>query len=221
MAITPPYMFSTGLIPKIFEKIQNARRPDRFTQDFLETKLGHSGGSARPIIPLLKRLGFLGSDGAPTPLYDQFRDEATRASAVAQGMKNGFSEFFDRNEYANDLSREKLASLVIGVTGGARGDRKTKAIVGTFMALNAMADFENNVPLGPVEEQTPEVSKPTQIPEALGGGTPEDTVDNVDLNVSYTINLNLPETTNLEVFNAIFEALRNNLLENHAKRRSN
>ncbi len=39
MATKLPYLVSTGLIPKIFEKIQNARRPERFTQDFLETKL--------------------------------------------------------------------------------------------------------------------------------------------------------------------------------------
>lgn len=55
-----PYMLSVGLIPKIFEKIQNARRPDRFTQDFLETKLGHSGGSARAIIPLAKTTRIFG-----------------------------------------------------------------------------------------------------------------------------------------------------------------
>ena len=61
-----PYMLAMGLIPKILEKIQYARRPERFTQDFLETKLGHSGGSARAIIPLLKRMGFLGSDGVPS-----------------------------------------------------------------------------------------------------------------------------------------------------------
>jgi len=99
MAAKLPYMVSTGLIPKIFEKIQNARRPERFTQDFLETKLGHGGGSARPIIPLLKRMGFLGSDGVPTSLYDQFRNTETQGFAVAEGMRNAFGELFDRNEY--------------------------------------------------------------------------------------------------------------------------
>ena len=39
------------------------------------------------------------------------------------------------------------------------------------------------------------------------------TDDNVDLRVSYTINLNLPETTDPNVFNAIFTALRDNLLK--------
>jgi hypothetical protein len=33
------------------------------------------------------------------------------------------------------------------------------------------------------------------------------------LNLSYTINLNLPETTDVEVFNAIFRSLKENLLK--------
>ena len=117
MSSTLPYMLSTGLVPKILEKIQNARRPERFTQDFIETKLGHSGGSARAIIPLLKRMGFLGSDGIPTPLYDQFRNSETEGFAIAKGMKTAYGEVFDRNEFSYDLSREKLVGLVVEITG--------------------------------------------------------------------------------------------------------
>jgi hypothetical protein len=135
MAAKLPYMVAAGLIPKIFEKIQNARRPERFTQDFLETKLGHSGGSARPVIPLLKRMGFLGSDGVPTALYDQFRNTETQGLAVAQGIRNAFSELFDRNEYVYEMSRDKLTGQVIEITGGAKEDRTIRAIVGTFWAL--------------------------------------------------------------------------------------
>ena len=39
--------------------------------------------------------------------------------------------------------------------------------------------------------------------EEFGGGR---------LRLSYTINLNLPATTEIEVFNAIFKSLRENLL---------
>ena len=207
-----PYMFSVGLISKILEKIQQARRPDRFTQDFLETKLGHSGGSARPIIPLLKRIGFLGSDGAPTSLYDQFRNAETQGAAVAQGIKTGFSELFDRNEYAYDMSQEKLTSLVVEVTGGTRKERKTRAIVGTFLALKELADFEGGSDVQELEQPTP--VHPEAISPPPGPGSVTDNGDgSVDLRVSYTINLNLPETADPNVFNAIFAALRDNLLK--------
>jgi hypothetical protein len=60
-------------VSKVLQAIKNAGTPQRFTQDFL-AELGFTGGGARPIIPLLKRIGMLGTDGAPTPLYTQFRN---------------------------------------------------------------------------------------------------------------------------------------------------
>ena len=209
-----PYMASSGLLPKIFEKIQNARRPERFTQDFLETKLGHSGGSARSIIPLLKRLGFLNSDGTPTDLYDQFRNEHTRGSAVAHGMKNAFKDLFDRNEYVYDIQRNKLTSLVVQVTGGTKDDSRIKKIVATFIALNELADFESELLLSPPAKSQPGPPSPNDLLRKQGSDTAIDSRRTVDLRVAYTINLNLPESTDPNVFNAIFKALRDNLLEN-------
>jgi hypothetical protein len=214
MAAKLPYMVSTGLIPRILEKIQNARRPERFTQDFLETKLGHSGGRARAIIPLLKRMGFIGSDGVPTPLYDQFRNTETQGFAVAEGMKNAFSDLFDRNEYIYEMSREKLTGQVVETTGGAKEDRSVQAIVGTFLALKELADFEGEIPEKPTSERKPEATPSVQIPITSPGTAPISSTDNVELRVGYTINLNLPETSDPEVFNAIFKALRDNLLKN-------
>lgn len=214
MSTKLPYMTSSGLIPKILEKIQVAKRPERFTQDFLETKLGHPGGSARSIIPLLKRLEFLGSDGSPTDLYNQFRNAETQGIALAQGMKKAFSQLFERNEYVYDLDRPKLTSLIVEITGRAKGDPMVRAIVGTFLKLKDLADFESDIPLEPEDEtenresQTPRMPATTDVTQPL---TPR---SDVGLNISYTIKLNLPETTDPNVFNAIFKALRENLLEN-------
>jgi hypothetical protein len=58
-AVHPPFMNATGLITKIFGRIAEAQKPERFTTDYLTTVIGYGSGSARPIIPLLKRLGFL------------------------------------------------------------------------------------------------------------------------------------------------------------------
>ena len=217
MAAKLPYMLSTGLIPKILEKVQDARRPERFTQDFLETKLGHSGGSARSIIPLLKRMEFLGPDGVPTPLYNRFRNPDTQGGAVADGMKLAFGELFDRNEYAYELANDKLTGLVVEITGDTKKSRSTTAIVGTFIALNELADFEEESP----DYSTPEPTLEPQVSVRSSTGEPNELIEppttsqnNFDLRVGYTINLNLPETDDPAVFNAIFKALRANLLEN-------
>lgn len=207
-----PYMLSPGRIPTILGKIQQARRPERFTQDFLETKLAQKGGSARSIIPLLKRMGLLASDGTPTPRYDKFRNEQTQGVAIAEGMKSAFSDLFERNEYANDLTKDKLTSLVIEITGSTKEDRTTQAIIGTFFALKEFADFESTSDNSQNEGTINEISKARRD----NGAKKDSTIkhrENVDFRVSYTINLNLPETTDPEVFNAIFKSLKQNILE--------
>lgn len=210
-----PYMLSPGLIPKILAKIQEARRPDRFTQDFLETKLGHSGGSAMAFIPMLKRLGFLASDGAPTRLYDRFRNSTTQGAAMAEGMRAAYSELFERNEYTYELPKDKLTSLVVEVTGAAKEDRVVQAIVSTFLALKNVADFEAKIgedggvergKSAPFTAAEQESQLPIPTPRMNGH-------DSVGLNLAYTINLVLPETTNPEVFTAIFRALKENMLK--------
>jgi hypothetical protein len=120
MADNPPYMFGYGTIPKVLNKIKVASSPPRFTQDFLATKLGFPGGTAKPIIPLLKRIGFLGSDGVPTELYKQFRGTpAESKKAMAAAIKLGYGELYQRNEYLHDLADERITRRC-GVRNRAR-----------------------------------------------------------------------------------------------------
>lgn len=222
MASKLPYMVSSGLVSKILTKIQEARKPDRFTQDFLETKLGFSGGSAKAAIPLLKRMGFLNSDGTPTQLYDRFRNITTQGGATAEGMRNAYADLFDRNRYAGDLSRDKLKALIVEVTGAAHDDRTVEATLSTFSKLKEFADFEEHIDeisdrstndVAPNNAVLPSVGRPdTQIAPRRATPLVEQS-EEVGLNLAYTINLVLPETTNPEVFNTIFKSLKENLLK--------
>jgi hypothetical protein len=221
MSVKLPYMVSPGLIPKVLTKIQEARRPERFTQDFLETKLGFEGGSARAVLPLLKRMGFLNSDGTPTVLYDRFRNIDTQAATVAEGVRNAFAELFDRNQYAGDLNKEKLKALIMEVTGAAHDDRTVELSLSTFFKLKEMADFEVKLSTsnyGVVHENVrAPISATTQsqpiVADVQDSARIATMTEDVGLNLAYTINLVLPETTNPEVFNTIFRSLRENLLK--------
>ena len=57
MATKLPYVAHPKLMTRILEKIKEAKTPDRFTHDFLATKLKFSGGNYRQFIPLAKKLG--------------------------------------------------------------------------------------------------------------------------------------------------------------------
>lgn len=205
----PPFMNGYGTTTKILSKIKEAQTPDRFTQDFLSTKLGFPGGTAKPFIPLAKRLGLLEGDGKPSDLYKAFRNHAHSKTAMATAIRKGYSQLYERNEYAHDLDKKKLEGLVVEITGLEAGHATTRAIVGTFEALKSFADF-NQPEIHKEDSSTPKTVgtvKSAPEPEATG----EDSSD-IKLNLAYTINLVLPKTDDVAVFNAIFKSLRENLL---------
>ena len=129
-------------------------------------------------------------------------------------MKNAFGELFDQNEYVYELTREKLTGQIVESTGAAKEDRTTKAIVGTFLALKDLADFEGDVPDKLALDSNSDAASSVQGHANYSTTPPIANPDSVQLRVGYTINLNLPETNDPEVFDAIFKSLRDNLLTN-------
>jgi hypothetical protein len=206
MATKLPYVVQPGSIKKILEKVRDARTPDRFTTDFLDTKLGFRGGNYRQFIPLAKKLSLLNSDGTPTDLYKAFRNPATAKASIAEAIKAGYRELFDRNEYAGSLSKEELKGLVVQVTGLDAKDQVVGLICRTFEMLKSLADFEQKLSPALTEEMTEAASE--KEPSSRTGGEDKQ----LDLRLSYTINLVLPKTDDPALFNAIFKALREHLL---------
>jgi hypothetical protein len=202
-----PYVTAYGNITKVLQKIQPAATPERFTLDFLSTKLGMTGGGARPVIPYLKRTGFLASDGAPTERYRRFRTSASRGGAAAQGLRQGYKALYEINEYAYDLEDKALKDLIIQVTGSEEGSSTVTAILGSFRALQAFADFEA---ADADEAEVDGSADDANDQEAMGE---EELRLPAGLSVGYTINLHLPATSDVAVFNAIFKSLRENLLQ--------
>jgi Family of unknown function (DUF5343) len=112
-----PYLNAYGNIKKALDKIKQAETPDRFNQDFLESTFGMKGGSSRPIIPFLKRTGFLSSDGSPTELYRRFRNPDLTGGAGAEALRNGYAPLFEMDEQVYKLESSKLKNLVVQATG--------------------------------------------------------------------------------------------------------
>ena len=208
----PPYVGATGILNSVFKKIIDAPPPPRFTQDYLTSKLGFKKGSANALIPFLKRIGFLGSDGVPTELYNMFRNPTKAGLAMSKGMKLGYNDLYSRNEYWHDLNKKDLSGLIIEATGTSANSSTLKAILGTIDVLKTYAVFGEEKEF---EEQQPEekvydnkmIDEPTTVIHHRRAK------EDLGLNLSYTINLNLPETSDIAVFDAIFKSLKENLLK--------
>jgi len=51
-------------------------------------------GGPRSVVPFLKKIGFIATDGAPTELYRSFRNPSQSGQAVAQAMRFGYRPLF-------------------------------------------------------------------------------------------------------------------------------
>jgi len=201
MSAKLPYLSSPGTLKNALEKIKAAATPPKFNHDFVQSKLKIKGGAGRAIVPYLKKIGFVASDGSPTSLYQRYRNDSTSGSAVAEALKTGYKSLYEVNEYTHELSDKELKGLVLQVTGLEDGNRVVALICGTLKKLKEFADFDPSQVQ--VESQETKSSTDSESPK---------NTQELGFNIAYTINLNLPSTSNIEVFNAIFKSLRENLL---------
>ena len=202
MSDYPPFINAYGSLAKIIEKAKNAQTPDRFTSDFIEKTLGFKSHALRAFIPLAKRLGLLNTDGTPTDLYKSFRNQTQSQAAMATAIKKGYGKLYEKNENAHKLAKKELEGLIVELTGLEHGHTTVRSIVNTFQILGTFADFGKEI--------ATESSNSTEKHEETQDG--ETGESNLKLNLAYTINLVLPKTDDVAVFNAIFRSLKENLL---------
>lgn len=139
MATELPYLSSYRNVATLFDKIGSAAKPAAFTHKFLSETLGLKNSTDRPLIPLLRTLGFIDSANKPTADYNLLKNPAKRAAAIAAAIRRAYKPLFDADENANQLSASDLRGAVAQVAGSDAN--MTTKIVGTFNALTKAADF--------------------------------------------------------------------------------
>lgn len=211
----PPYVSATGLLQELLKKIQEAPPPARFSGDYLFSNLKFKkSGSTMPFIPFLKRLGFISSDGTPTEIYKKFRNPDKRVSgqAMAQAFCVAYADLFSRNEYWYKLQNADLKNFLVEVLEIEPKNGALAILIRTIETLKPYANFDSST-----LDETEIENEPIDI---KGGKL--DASERIEkrkhsdiegINLSYTINLNLPETSDIKVFDAIFKSLKDNLLK--------
>ena len=200
-----PYLPSYRNVGVLFEKIGAAKIPESFTQKYLYHTIGLKGGGDRPLISLLKTLGFVDNSGKPTPRYAALKNEKIAGIEIARGIREAYEPLFSANENAHKLESSELRGLVAQVAGTDSGT--TSKIVGTFKALVAVADFESDSLLNDeadvaiTREKRIEIEKEQDAAKSSGfqGMKPE---------FHYNIQIHLPSNGSEETYMNIFNAIR-------------
>lgn len=202
MAVALPYLSSNKNLETLFAKISSAKIPDKFTHGFLQKTIGLKGTNDRPLIPMLRTLGFIDSSGTPTAAYRQLKNSDTAKAVLAEAIRKAYAPLFEANENAHALSSDKLKGLVAQVAG--TDEDMTSRIVRTFAALAKLADFSAESSRTDEEEESEgeeERSGESQKRQPPGGKglRPE---------FHYNIQIHLPSNATEEVYLNIFNALR-------------
>ncbi len=148
---------------------------------------------------MLKKLGFLDPSGVPTDLYKEYRHKGS--VVLAQAIRELYSELFAIDEDIHKKDRNIVKGVVSRVTG--REAKYVDLITSTFTALCGFADFETTEE----EEEGEEEKKKKEEEKKLGLKSEK------ELTFRYNIEIHLPATTDIAVYNAIFKSLKEHLLD--------
>lgn len=203
-----PYITSPGNIDKALTGIKAAGVPEKVTQDFVKTILKIPGGSGDQLTSFVKKLGLTNPDGTPNELYKKFRNPTSTRQAIAKCIRHAYSPLYVRNEYMHKLDEQALIGLVVEETGHPHDSNPVKLIVSCIQHLKDFASFDEE------SSEVVEYEKPDtkDAKEGKENGNTKSKSSGIGLNLGYTINLNLPATSDPAVFDAIFKSLKNNLL---------
>jgi hypothetical protein len=197
-----PMVLTNNRIPALLEALVTAAKPPRFSQEFLRS-LGFESSNDRAFIPLFRKLGFINGDGVPTEAFDALRVKATRGTILAEKLRELYADLFAVNTSIQDASDNDVRGAMSRITGK---DATTVArYAATFKALANQADFKPNA-TSKVEVPKPDLVDPPASPVVLPALKEKTATE-----FHYNIQIHLPATTDVSIYNAIFRSLKENL----------
>jgi hypothetical protein len=216
MALANAYVNVYGQLGEVFNRIAEGQAPEKFTVQYLKD-LGFTSSNYRAVISLLKALGFLTPEGTPTSRYLDYRNTSRSRRVMGEAVREAYSDLFTIKANPTEDDFELIEGKFRSAHNATANTAKLMA--NTFYSLLKLADM--TPPL--VEVATPKVEEPKTVEpnpnsEAREGknleyGAKLMTGRPNGPTLHYNIQIHLPATKDVEVFNAIFKSLREHLLD--------
>lgn len=212
MGLTNKYSTAAGRLPDLFAKIRDGQAPEQFTQQLLKD-WGFTSSTDRAAIPLLKELGFLSPDGKPTTRYHDYRDHSRSRGVMADGLRDAYGDLFLIKEHPTEADKEAIHGKFRSFHNAS--DNVAGWMTKTFYTLLGLSDLR-------AKKAKPKDIEPKEKtePERMELAEPDESAHREDglrrlprPGLHYNIQIHLPASKDVEVYNAIFKSLREHLLE--------
>ncbi len=218
-----------GQLSKLFETLRQGQAPDKFNREFLKD-IGFKSSNHHAFIPLLKGLGFLTSDGTPTQRYKEFLDSTKWKKVIAEAVREAYGDIFVIKSTPGKgdiklISGKYKSTYNISEISAERAARTFIALLDisdkdVLYGKEKLASFHEKTaaPLAETEVKSTE-EQLTMLP--IGASAPPVGAAVAEVAPSaqsvvglhYNIQIHLPATKDVEVYNAIFKSLREHLLD--------
>lgn len=217
-----PYVSAVTRLKPFFAKIQDLGTPPSVTQKWL-LAIGFTSTNDRRLQAVLKFLNFTDESGKPTPRWGAYRDKGRAKNVMATALREAYAEVFHTYPDAYQRSDSELRNFFSSRTGTA-GDTAGK-MVATFKLLCELADF-SAVPVATTAGTAHQDAAPNGAggdmangaANGASGGMADAGLHTITRNVGtgVTLNINIqltvPDTTDENVYDNFFAALKKHLL---------
>ena len=212
MGLTNKYSVAAGRLPGLFAKIRDGQAPEQFSRQLLKD-WGFTSSHDRAAIPLLKELGFLSPDGKPTSRYHDYRDHSRSRGVMADAMRDAYGDLFLIKEHPTEADKDAILGKFRSFHNVS--DNVAGWMTKTFYTLLGLSDLKDKK----AKSKEPELKSKSERearkpPEADESEHPSDSGRRLPApGLHYNIQIHLPASKDVEVYNAIFKSLREHLLE--------
>lgn len=203
MSLTGSWVQSPARVAAVLDKIRDGQAPAAVTQQLLKD-WGFTSSSDRAFIPLLKSLGFLSGTGQPTQRYHEYRDHSQSKRVMAEALKEAYGDLFLIKAKPTKTDQAAIAGKFKSYHNTS--DDVAQRMAKTFFALLDLADID-------ADHSRPLVSPPeTDVPQGVSEANGNAPSGRRIAGLHYNIQIHLPSTKDVEVYNAIFKSLREHLV---------
>jgi hypothetical protein len=198
--LTSRYMTSTKNLHAIMKKIVDGTAPPKFTVAHLQG-LGFKSSNDQGVLPVLKDLKFLTPDGAPTQRYHDYRDPSKSKAVMAEALREAYGDLFHLAEKPSEADRGAIKGKFLSTHNVS--DQIANLQTATFLSLLKLADLDAGKPTSALEKPIKKSEQEVKPAAAALSG----------LNLRYNIEVHLPATKDIDVYNAIFKSLKEHLID--------